>query len=151
MTTTTPEDRLAATVGDLKRYALAVVAASVVTQLVIVVTGSHIGLLAGGLTGVIAVGYAIYLLRSRGTLGRVRFGLLAAHVITFAAVNAGYLLHFFALAATGNPAVEAPGGDDFVIDPGWFGAAISMPAFWLLGLLAHALGAIAGRGFEAPR
>lgn len=37
------------------------------------------------------------------------------------------------------------------MDPGWFGAVVGMPAFWSLGLLGHALGAIMGRGFEAPR
>lgn len=150
MTTTTPENHLTTTVRGLKGYALSAIAASAVLQLVLVAAGNTIGWLAVVLTVAIAVGYAIFLWRSGGALGRVRFGRLTAHAVVFAAVNGGYLLHFYVLAATGSPAVAGP-GDGFVMDPGWFGAAIGMPAFWSLGLLAHALGAIAGRGFEASR
>lgn len=152
MTTTTPAERLAGASTALQLYALAVTAASLLVQLVLAATGSRIGVLAAGLTTAIALGYAAFLLRDRGTLGRVRFGLLAAHVVTFAAVNAGYLIHFFLLAATGSPAIETSTADgEFVMDPAWFGVVVGMPAFWSLGLLLHSLGAILGRGFEAPR
>lgn len=150
--TTTPTERLAGATTSLQRYALAVIAASVVMQIVLAVTGSGIGLLAAALTVIIAIGYAAFLLRDRGTLGKVRFGLLAAHVVTFAAVVGGFLMHFFLLAVTGDPAVTASTSDgDFVMDPGWFGVVVGMPTFWSLGLLLHALGAIIGRGFEATR
>ena len=138
--TTTPAERLAGATTSLQRYALAVIVASTVMQLVLAVSGSGIGILAAALTAFIALGYAGFLLLDRGHLGKVRFGLLAAHVVTFA------------LAVTGNPAVTAStSGGGFVMDPGWFGVVVGMPTFWLLGLLVHSLGAILGRGFEAPR
>lgn len=149
--TTAPETRLADANTALQRYALSIIGASIVVQLALVVTGSRIGWLAAGLTAVIAVGYAAFLIRDRGALGRVRYGLLAAHVITFASVVGGFLLHFFVLAVLGNPAVRADTTEGFVLDPGWFGVVVGMPTFWSLGLLVHALGAILGRGFEASR
>ncbi|NYF99397.1 hypothetical protein [Janibacter cremeus] len=150
MTTTT--ERLAGTTTSLQHYALAVIAASLAMQLVLAACGHAVGILAGVLTALIALGYAGFLLRNRDRLGKVRFGLLAAHVVTFAAVVGGYLGHFFLLAVSGNAAVAAPSaGEDFVMDPGWFGVVVGMPTFWLMGLLAHSLGAILGRGFEAPR
>lgn len=150
--TTPPAERLAGATTSLQRYALAVIAASAVSQLVLAAAGSDIGILAAALTAIIALGYAGFLLHDRGHLGKVRFGLLAAHVVTFAAVVGGFLVHFFALAVIGSPAATASAsGADFVMDPGWFGVVVGMPTFWLLGLLVHSLGSILGRGFEAPR
>ena len=127
-TPATPAARLSAATGSLPRYAAAVIAASVLIQVVLAATGSAIGPLAVGLTAVVAVGYAAFLQRVGRDLGRVRFGKVAALAVTFAAVTGG-----------------------FVMDPGWFGAAIAMPAFWSIGLAAHVLGATLGRGFEAAR
>lgn len=152
MTTTAPTDRLAATTGHLPWYAGFVLAASLVTQTILAMSGSTIGVLAFVLTAAVAVGYAGFLLWTRGDLGRIRFAAVAVHAVTFAAVNGGYLLHFFVLATIGSPAIDGPPGTDgFVMDPGWFGAAIAMPAFWSVGLAAHVLGAALGRGFEASR
>lgn len=148
--TTAPAERLARSTTSLQLYALSVTAASIAVQIVLAATGSRIGLLAGVLTAFIAVGYLGFLLYDRGRLGKVRFGLLVAHVVTFAAVVGGYLGHFFLLALNGAPAVTASVGD-FAMDPGWFGVIVGMPTFWLIGLLTHALGAILGRGYEAPR
>lgn len=150
--TTTPAERLAGATTSLQRYALAVVAASTLMQIVLAAAGSSIGVLAVALTTIIALGYAGFLLHDRGQLGKVRFGLLAAHVVTFAAVVGGFLVHFFVLAVTGDPAVTASTSDGvFVMDPRWFGVVVGMPTFWLFGLLLHSLGSILGRGFEAPR
>lgn len=146
-------ERLASATSLLLPFALAMVGASAVVQLTIVLTGHEIGVLCAALTGVLALGYAV-LLRLRGRdLARVRFGVLATHVVTYAAVNVGFGLHFFALALANHPAIRADPehAAEFAMDPGWFGAAIAMPAFWGVGLLVHALGAIAGRGFEADR
>lgn len=151
-TPTTPAARLAATTGYLPWFAAAVIAASAALQLILAATGSNIGPLAVALTVAIGVGYAAFLVRTGRDLGRVRFGKVAAHAVTFAAVNGGYLIHLFVLASLGSPAVEGPAmADGFVMDPGWFGAAIAMPAFWSIGLAAHVLGAALGRGFEARR
>ena len=148
MTAVTATDRLAAAPVRLQRYGLAVVAASLLSQVVIAATGSEVTLLAAALTATIALGYALFLLRFGADLGKVRFGQVAAHAITYAAVCGGYLLHLFVLAVTGSPVIADPG---FVMDPGWFGAAVSMPALWSMGLVAHLLGAVLGRGFEARR
>lgn len=151
-TPTTPAARLAATTGYLPWYAAAVIIASLVLQLVLAATGSAIGPLAVILTAGVAIGYAAFLLRTGRHLGRVRFGKVAAHAVTFAAVTGGYLIHLFVLASLGSPAIEGPAHTDgFVMDPGWFGAAIAMPAFWSIGLACHVLGAALGRGFEARR
>ncbi|MGW3548026.1 hypothetical protein ACWDHH_09660 [Janibacter hoylei] len=150
-TPATPAARLSAATGSLPRYAAAVIAASVLIQVVLAATGSAIGPLAVGLTAVVAVGYAAFLQRVGRDLGRVRFGKVAAHAVTFAAVNGGFLLHLFVLATIDSPAVAGPVTGGFVMDPGWFGAAIAMPAFWSIGLAAHVLGATLGRGFEAAR
>ena len=125
-TPATPAARLSAATGHLPSYAAAI-------------------------TAVIAIAYAIFLFWIGRDLGRVRFGKVAAHAVTFAAVNGGFLLHFFVLAAVDSPAIAGPGGAGFVMDPGWFGAAVAMPAFWSLGLAAHVMGATLGRGFEAAR
>ena len=101
----------------------------------------------------LAIAYAVFLVRWGRDLGKVRFGVLAAHLVTYAAVNVGFGLHFFVLALTNNPAVRADPGEaaDFVMDSGWFGAALAMPALWGVGLLMHSVGAITNRGFEATR
>lgn len=131
-------------------FGLAMVIANVALQVVIIATDHEIGVLAALLTAVIAVGYAVYLIVCRTSLGRTRFGDLTAHVLTYASVNTGFGLHLVMLAALGHGAVAAD-GPGLMMDPGWFGAAVAMPALWGLGLLMHALGAVLGRGFEASR
>jgi hypothetical protein len=149
MSTTQLQQSLAAATSVLAPYALMMIGANAIMQVVIMLTGNEIGFVPVALTVVIALGYAGFLLAYGRRLAKVRFGLLAAHVMTYTAVNAGFLLHFFILAATGSPAVHGPG--EFVMDPRWFGVVIGMPTFWGLGLLIHSLGAILGRGFEASR
>lgn len=145
--TTPTVDRLTSTNRLMAPFALSMVAANGVLQVIIVLTGQEIGVLAGALTGLIALGYAGFLVKFGQDLRKVRYGGLAAHAITYASVNTGFGLHFFVIALAGGPGVE--GGGDFVLDGGWFGAAIAMPALWGVGLVLHGLGAAAGRGFEA--
>lgn len=154
MHATAPERQLASATGLLAPYAITMIVANVIAQGAIVAAGSEIDLLAIVLTAGVALGYAGFLIRNGRHLAKVRFGLLAAHVMTYTAVTGGYLLHFFILATLNSPVVQGPDAADgavFVMDPGWFGVAIGMPTFWGLGLLVHALGAILGRGFEARR
>lgn len=148
--TTNTLDHLTSSSRLLAPFALAMVGANVVMQVAIALTGQAIGWLAGVTTGLIALGYAGFLMRYGSDLGKVRYGQLTAHAITFAAVNTGFGLHFFLLAMAGGSAINAS-GDGFVMDGGWFGAAVAMPALWGVGLVLHALGAVAGRGFEAAR
>lgn len=145
--------RLATATQRLLPFAAGMVAANLVLQLGIALTGGRIGVLAGVLTGVIALVYAVFLVRWAGALSKVRFGLLAAHTITYAAVNVGYGVHFFIRAVATSPTIRPEGSTEpgFVMDPGWFGVVLGMPTIWGLGLLVHAIGAVAGRGFEAGR
>lgn len=147
MNTAQPQDRLAAATEVLVPYSAIMIAANALMQVAIVVMGNEITVATGVMTAVIALVYAGFLIRYGTRLAKVRFGLLATHVVTYTAVNTGFFVHFFVLAAIGHPAVLGPAG--FVMDPGWFGVVIGMPGAWGLGLLIHAFGSILGRGFEA--
>lgn len=151
--TDTIADRLSTAQHALMPFAGVAVLANAVLQLVIALTGNEINVMTEVLTAVVALGYAAFLLRYGRDLAKVRFGLLAAHIVCYTAVNVGYGLHFFVLAVMGNTAIDGPHSatGDFVMDPGWFGVAVAMPALWGAGLLIHALGALAGHGFEASR
>lgn len=127
----------------------AMVGGSALIQLAIALTGNRIGLLAGILTAVLGVGFALYLWRFSPTLGRVRYGVLVAHVCAYVAVNVGFGLHAYLLIAVGSSAI-LPADPMTPIDPGWLGATLAMSSFWGLGLLLHLFGALMGRGFEAP-
>lgn len=130
-------------------YTLTLIVAMTIVQAVIALTGGNITLLAGGLTAVVAVGIAIWLVRNYGELTHVRFGVAIAHAIAFAAVTTSFNLH--ALVRT----VILAGGDGGVMAAAqnllatpWFGATLGMSALWGLGLLAHLTGTVLGRGWE---
>lgn len=135
--------------SSLFPYALCLLAATVAVHLIIVLAGNRITVLTTLPLVVVALGYAIYLVVYGRSLGRVRYGRLVAHALTYAIVNTGYLLHAYVLIASSAPAVQ---GDAYLaLDAGWFGATFGMAGFWGLGLIAHALAALGERGFEAPR
>ncbi|MGO2774746.1 MAG: hypothetical protein ACTIB2_15215 [Brachybacterium tyrofermentans] len=135
--------------ASLFLYALAVLVATAVVHLLIVLAGNRITVLTTLPLVVIALGYAIYLVTYGRSLGRVRYGRLVAHALTYAIVTTGYLLHAYVLIASAAPAVQ---GDGYLaLDAGWFGATFGMAGFWGLGLIAHGLAALRERGFEAPR
>lgn len=135
--------------SSLLPYALAVLVATAVVHLLIVLAGNRITVLTTLPLVVIALGYAIYLVTYGRSLGRVRYGRLVAHALTYAIVTTGYLLHAYALIASAAPAIQ---GDGYLaLDAGWFGATFGMAGFWGLGLIAHGLAALRERGFEAPR
>lgn len=135
--------------ASLFPYALCVLAASAVVHLIIVLAGNRITVATTLPLVVVALGYAIYLVAFGRSLGRVRYGRLVAHALTYALVNTGYLLHAYVLIATAAPAIQ---GDGYLpLDAGWFGATFGMAGFWGIGLIAHGLAALHERGFEAPR
>lgn len=144
-----PRSPAAAAHRTLLPYALTLIAASAILQTVIAVTGNRISLLSMILLAVIALGYATYLLTIGRRLSRVRYGLFAAHAISYAAINVGYLLHAYLLIALRSPTIAGDGG--LAIDTTWFGATFGMAGFWGLGLLIHGLGAVLSRGFEQAR
>ncbi|WP_018157412.1 hypothetical protein [Demetria terragena] len=148
---TSVEHRIGSAAQSLPAFAGAMVAANLLLQIVIAARGNQIGLLAGTLTAVIAVGYAAYLLHYGDALGKLRFGKFVVHAITYACVNVGFGLHFFILAVMDSDVVAGAGGSGFVMDGGWFGAAVAMPALWGVGLVLHGVGAATSRGFEASR
>lgn len=134
---------------SLLPYTLTLVAASAILQVVIAATGNRISLLSMILLALIALGYATYLLTVGRRLSRVRYGLFAAHGISYAAINVGFLLHAYLLIALHSPVISGDGG--LAIDETWFGATFGMAGFWGLGLLLHGIGAVLSRGFEQER
>lgn len=138
---------------SLVPYTVAIIVASGLLQVVIALRGNRIDLVSALLLAVIALGYAIYLLTAGKELGQVRYGRLVAHAVTYVVVNTGFLLHAYVLIAVGSPAINGAGapGHGIALDPNWLGATLGMASFWGLGLLMHALGALASRGFESAR
>lgn len=135
--------------SSLFPYALAVLVATAVVHLIIVLAGNRITVLTTLPLVAIALGYAIYLVIYGRSLGRVRYGRLVAHALTYAIVNTGYLLHAYVLIASTAPSIQ---GDGYLaLNAGWFGATFGMAGFWGLGLITHGLAALHERGFEAPR
>lgn len=130
-------------------YALTIIAASAAVQVLIALTGNRITVFSTVVLAVVALGYAVYLMTIGRRLSRVRYGLLAAHAISYAAINTGYLLHAYVLIALRSPAIAGDG--PLAIDPLWLGATYGMAGFWGIGLLIHGLGAILSRGFEQGR
>lgn len=135
--------------SSLFPYALALLAATALVHLIIALTGNRITVLTTLPLILVALGYAAYLVIYGRSLGRVRYGRLVAHALTYAIVNTGYLLHAYVLIASASPAIQGDG--HLVLDAGWFGATFGMAGFWGLGLIAHGLAALHERGFEAPR
>lgn len=130
-------------------YALAVLVATMCVHLIIVLANNRITLLTTLPLLVIALGYAVYLMTYGRALGRVRYGRLVAHALTYAIVNTGYLLHAYVLIASASPAIQGDG--HLALNAGWFGATFGMAGFWGIGLISHGLAALRERGFEARR
>lgn len=130
-------------------YALGLIMAMLIVQVVIAATGGEVTVLAGILTAVVALGIAVWLWRNRRVLKRVRFGVVIAHVIAFVTVTTSYNLHaVIRLIAAGGTDATASDILHGALGGGWFGVTIVMSAFWGLGLLIHLVGAVLGRGWE---
>lgn len=125
---------------SLLPYLIGLVVSCAAIQLVLAATGGGIGILSGVLTAVIAIGAVAYLAVFGRSLGQLRFGLLVAHALLYVSVNGSFAMHAYLRGVFGAD-----------LDPSWVGPALAMPAFWALGLLLHAFGALLGRGFEAER
>lgn len=135
--------------ASLLPFALCLIAANALVQLVIVLAGHRITVLTTLPLVAIAIGAAIHLVVVGRGLGRVRYGHLVAHALTFVTVTVGYHLHAWVLIASGSPAIRGEG--PLLLAAGWMGALFAMPTLWGLGLLIHALAALHQHGFEGPR
>lgn len=129
-------------------YTLALLAAMVLVQATIALTGGEVGVLAASLTALVAVGLAVWLQRTRRRLEHVRFGVVVAHAIAFVTVTTSFNVHavvrMFAIGSDGGLDAAA---QDLLATP-WFGATLVMSAAWGLGLLVHLVGSVLGRGWE---
>lgn len=130
-------------------YALVTVAAMVIIQAVIALTGGQITLLAALLTAGVALGIATWLWRNYRALTRVRFGVAVAHAIAFIAVTTSFNAHaaIRAFVLAGGPEGFQTVAHDLLSSP-WFGATLVMSSVWGIGLLVHLIGAVLGRGWE---
>ena len=130
-------------------YALGLVVAMAIVQIVIAATGGEITILAGILTAVVALGIVVWLWRNLRVLMRVRFGVVVTHVIAFVTVTTSFNLH--AVLRVMFLGFEVDGAGDAtrtLLESSWFGATIVMSGLWGLGLLIHLVGAVLGRGWE---
>lgn len=130
-------------------YALALIIAMAIVQAVIALTGGEVTILASALTGLVALGIVVWLLRHYRQLAHVRFGGAIAHAIAFASVTTSFNVH--ALLRTMALGSQGGGFDaaahNLLATP-WFGATLGMSAAWGLGLLIHLTGSVLGRGWE---
>lgn len=127
-------------------YFLGLIGLCTILQLVLLGIGSEIGLFALIATIGIAVYYASFLYLKRQSLSQVRFAQFVAHAITFGVVAGSFQLHAAIVTLAGSGVIL--GTDEFAMEPGWFGVTLAMAGFWAVGLTAHAVAAIAQRGFE---
>lgn len=130
-------------------YALGLVIAMAIVQIVIAATGGEITILAGILTAVVAVGIVVWLWRNLRPLRRVRFGVAIAHAIAFVAVTTSYNLHAI-IRLMAESGVDRTASDVLhsALGGSWFGVTLVMSSLWGLGLLIHLIGSVLGRGWE---
>ncbi|WP_166980395.1 hypothetical protein [Paramicrobacterium fandaimingii] len=131
-------------------YLLSMMGAMLVVQLMIMLTGGDISVLAGiMLTLVAALGAAAWLWRSYRSLKQIRFGVAIAHAITFAVVTTSFNVHAAVrmVAFSSSPDGFDAAARSLLATP-WFGVTLVMSALWGLGLLVHLIGAVLGRGWE---
>lgn len=129
-------------------YLLVLVAAMLLIQGAIALTGGEVGVLAGVLTAAAAAGIAAWMLFNRRKLLRIRFGFAVAHAIAFAAVTVSFNAHAVVRAVSlGSSGGEGAVAQELLATP-WFGATLVMSAAWGLGLLIHLTGSVLGRGWE---
>ena len=129
-------------------YLLVLVAAMLLIQVTVALTGGEVGLLAGVLTAAAAAGIAAWMWVNRRKLLRIRFGFAVAHAIAFTAVTTSFTAHAVLRAVSlGSSGGEGAVAQELLATP-WFGATLLMSAAWGIGLLIHLTGSVLGRGWE---
>ncbi|MDN6380458.1 MAG: hypothetical protein L0K10_16185 [Brevibacterium aurantiacum] len=129
-------------------YTLTLIAAMIIIQFVVALTGGAVTILAGALTAVVAIGIAVWIVIKRRKLLHVRFGLVIAHVIAYVAVTTSFNLHAVVRAVVAGSDNDVQAVAHSLLGSSWFGATLVMSAVWGLGLLIHLLGSVLGRGWE---
>lgn len=130
-------------------YTIALVAAMLLVQTVIALTGGEITVLSGVLTALVAIGIAAWLWRNHRKLSQIRFGMAIAHAIAFATVTTSFNLHaVMGTIALGSGAKGFEAAALNLLATPWFGATLMMSAAWGLGLTVHLIGAVLGRGWQ---
>ncbi len=129
-------------------YTLTLLAAVVVLQVTIALTGGQVGVLAAALTVLVAVGIAVWLQRTYRRLTHVRFGVVVAHAIAFVCVTTSFNVHaLLRTVSLGSDGGLDAAAQELLATP-WFGATLVMSSAWGLGLLVHLVGSVLGRGWE---
>ena len=129
-------------------YALTLIAAMIIIQFVVALTGGAVTILAGALTAVVAVGIAVWIVINRRKLLHVRFGLVIAHVIAYVAVTTSFNAHAVVRAVVAGSDNDVQAVAHSLLGYSWLGANLVMSAVWGIGLLIHLLGSVLGRGWE---
>ncbi|MDN5661772.1 MAG: hypothetical protein L0G72_13525 [Brevibacterium aurantiacum] len=129
-------------------YALTLIAAMIIIQFVVALTGGAVTILAGALTAVVAIGIAVWIVIKRRKLLHVRFGLVIAHVIAYVAVTTSFNAHAVVRAVVAGSDNDVQAVAHSLLGSSWFGAPLVRSAVWGLGLLIHLLGSVLGRGWE---
>lgn len=137
------------TTSLLLPYALGLVGAMTVIQVVIAITGGNVTLLAEILTAVVAIGIVVWLWLNRTALDQVRFGWVIAHALAYVTVCTSYNLHLLirTLRLAGGPDGFTMAATNFFSTP-WFGTTLVMTSVWGVGLLLHLVGSVLGRGWD---
>jgi len=118
-------------------FVLTTIAAMIVVQLVIAVTGGEVTVLTAALTAFVALGIGAWLLRSRRALHQIRFATVIAHAIAYATVTTSFTLHALIRIIS---LVDASAAGHLLLTTPWFRATLVMSGVWGLGLLLHLLG-----------
>lgn len=130
-------------------YTITLFIALAALHTVIVATGGEITLLIGALTAVIAVGIAVWVWRNYRALTHVRFGVVIAHAVAFAAVTSSFNGHaMIRTYAIGSDSAGFDAAAQNLLATPWFGATLVMSTLWGIALLVHLLGLILARGWQ---
>lgn len=129
-------------------FAGVALAGAAVVHLAIAAGGGVPGPMSGALLAVAALACALWLLRYRAALARVRFGGLAAHAIMYGAFSATLTLHALIRVLLAARDHDASAAAHLLLGTPWFGVALGMSSLWGIGLLIHAIGVAAGGGWE---
>ncbi len=89
---------------------------------------------------VIALSYAIFIKKFRKQLAKVPYLLLAINVFTYFITNVSFWIHAFVASSVKS---------GFVLTANWYGAIISMPLIWGVGLAIHAIESVSNKGYDS--
>lgn len=124
----------------LRWYPAVIIPLALIMHLLAFINPSHTTLYIS--LGCLAIALLFYTVRYGKGLDRLRFGGVALHTLTYAAVTGGNLARF---------AIDAyfERLDLSALLAIWSGPAVILGGLWGIGLAIHITGVIAGRGYKA--